>query len=202
MSADSVHVKQMSILFVLLYLQLEPDLIITSLLHWEIKLLFSHKSSSIKQKNMFLQQVILEILKTKKHVENLSKWIGLCFFYEFSLSGFYQGLCKETNCPKKLPKKFNIPIKLVLLWNSWESFRTSLSDHQRDLGYCTVLLKLSMFLCVDIDPSPILRTPQVLQDTHASLENFLHSPKDSHKCSQLVLFIQNIVCNHTVHSSL
>lgn len=73
MSADSVHVKQMSILFVLLYLQLEPDLIITSLLHWEIKSLFSHKSSSIKQKNMFLQQVILEILKTKKHVENLSK---------------------------------------------------------------------------------------------------------------------------------
>lgn len=54
---------------------------------------------------MFLQQVILEILKTKKHVENLSKWFGLCFFYEFSLSGFSQGLRKETNCPKKTAQK-------------------------------------------------------------------------------------------------
>lgn len=165
MSADSVHVKQMSILFVLLYLQLEPDLIITSLLHWEIKSLFSHKSSSIKQTKMYVSTT-----SHFRNTENQKTW-KICLndlAYAFSMNSlsldFPKVSVKKPTVQKKLPKKLNIPIKLVLLWNSWESFWTSLSDHQRDLGYCTVLLKLSMFLYVDIDPSPILRTLQVLQE--------------------------------------
>lgn len=159
------------------------------------------KTSSINR----CKPVISEILRTKKHVwKNLTKWIGLWFLiWTISFTGFSQQLCKEIKC--HLTKRFGIPGKPVLFefswWDCWRLFNSHQGGHHRDSGAveakCVSLAGFGFFFLLSL--SKFWKCFKFGEKTVVSV---LQSPKKHPKCSQLLLFIQIIVCTHTFYSSL